>query len=115
MRVAIVGSGAIGSYYGARLADAGYEVHFLLRSDYEYVAAHGMEVQSVHGDFVLPKISAYRSTDEIGPVELVIVAWKTTSNHLAEQIISPLLGVETKILTLQNGLGNVEHLGVISL
>jgi len=111
MKIAIVGAGAIGSYYGARLAAAGNDVRFLLRSDYEHVKKNGLCVKSVHGDFELPQVSAYQSSEEIGEVDLIIVAWKTTSNQLADKIISPMLGPETKILTLQNGLGNVECFG----
>lgn len=109
-RIAIVGTGAIGGYYGARLAQSGLDVNFLLRSDFEHVSEHGLNVESVAGDFRLPKVQCARETAEIGPVDLVIVAWKTTSNHLAESVIQPLLDDETKILTLQNGLGNCEWL-----
>ena len=111
MKIAIVGAGAVGSYYGARLAAAGHHVHFLLRSDFDHVSQHGMEVKSVDGDFSLETINCSRTSEEIGEVELVIVAWKTTSNHHAKEIISPLIGVHTRILTLQNGLGNVEWYG----
>jgi 2-dehydropantoate 2-reductase len=110
-RIAIVGSGAVGSYYGARLAQAGEDVTFLLRSDYTQVKQHGFEVRSVAGDFHLENVQCAQSTEEIGEVDLVIVAWKSTSNHLAEEVIRPLVGEKTAILTLQNGLGNCELLG----
>ena len=100
----------MGSYYGARLAQAGEDVIFLLRADYEHVKEHGLEVRSVAGDFHLDDVQCARSSAEIGPVDLVIVAWKTTSNAMALEVISPLLGRDTAILTLQNGLGNCEHL-----
>lgn len=109
-RIAIVGTGAIGGYYGARLAHAGLDVTFLLRSDYDHVREHGLNVQSIAGDFHLPQVQCARDSREIGPVDLVIVAWKTTSNHLAESVIRPLLHASTQILTLQNGLGNCELL-----
>ena len=109
-RIAIVGSGAVGSYYGARLAQAGHDVTFLLRSDYEVVSQSGLEVRSVAGDFTLPEVQCARSAEEIGPVDLVIVAWKATANPVAQKVISPLLEPETAILTLQNGLGNCEYL-----
>lgn len=113
MRIAVVGAGAIGSYYGARLAQAGHEVHFLLRSDYEHVLVNGLVVKSVHGDFGLPKVHAHQSSHSIGSADLVIVAWKATSNHLYEEVITPLVGKNTQILTLQNGLGNVEALSAL--
>ena len=109
-RIAIVGSGAIGGYYGARLAQAGMEVIFLLRSDYEHISEHGLKVSSVAGDIRLPEVRCATASAEIGPVDLVIVAWKATSNSYYDEVISPLLHRQTLILTLQNGLGNVEEL-----
>jgi len=109
-RVAIVGAGAIGGYYGGRLAHAGYDVTFLLRRDYDHVSQHGFQIKSVDGDFDLPEVSCARSSQEIGPVDLVVVAWKTTANSQYKEVITPLLHDETVILTLQNGLGNCEAL-----
>lgn len=109
-RIAIVGAGAVGSYYGARLAQAGEDVIFLLRSDYDQVREHGMEVRSVAGDLHLDDVQCARSSEEIGEVDLVIMAWKATSNAMVKKVISPLLGERTAILTLQNGLGNCELL-----
>jgi 2-dehydropantoate 2-reductase len=111
--VAIVGSGAIGLYYGARLTANGEDVRFLLRSDYDTVLRDGIRVDSVAGDFHLPNVQAFRSPAEIGPVDLVIVAWKTTSNHLLGEVLPPLLHEGTQVLTLQNGLGNCEELAAI--
>ena len=109
-RVAVVGAGAIGCYYGARLVQAGCHVDFLLRSDYDHVAEHGLKITSVDGDFDLPKVRCHRQVHEIGCVDLVIIAWKTTSNHLFQEVVSPLLHEDTQILTLQNGLGSVDEL-----
>lgn len=109
-RVAIVGAGAVGSYYGARLAESGMDVTFLLRSDHDHVKEHGFQIQSVAGDFDLPDVQCARSSEEIGEVDLVIIAWKTTSNEHYKKVIAPLLHAETQIITLQNGLGNVEEL-----
>jgi 2-dehydropantoate 2-reductase len=111
--VAIVGSGAVGLYYGARLAAAGEDVRFLLRSDFAAISRDGLKVASVHGDFDLPKVKAYRSAAEIGPVDLVIVAWKATSNDQLAAVLPPLLHTNTQVLTLQNGLGNCESLAAI--
>ena len=106
----MVGAGAIGLYYGARLAAAGNEVRFLLRSDYDTVKREGIRVESVAGDLHLKEVKAYLTPAEIGPVDLVIVAWKTTSNDLFEEVLPPLLHEHTQVLTLQNGLGNCERL-----
>ena len=111
--VAIVGSGAIGLYYGARLAANGEDVRFLLRSDYDTVVRDGIRVESVAGDLHLKEVQAFRSPAEIGPVDLVIVAWKTTSNHLLGEVLPPLLHDDTQVLTLQNGLGNCEQIAEI--
>ena len=109
-KVAVVGAGAVGSYYGARLAQAGVDVTFLLRSDYKHVSRHGLKITSVHGDFELPEPKCEQRSQDIGPVDLVIIAWKTTSNNYYEEVIRPLLHDGTKILTLQNGLGSTEQL-----
>lgn len=111
--MAVVGSGAIGLYYGGRLAAAGEDVRFLLRSDYGAISRAGLKGESVHGDFELPQVQAYRTPEEIGPVDLVIVAWKATANHQLATVLMPLLHAETQVLMLQNGLGNCEELAEI--
>jgi 2-dehydropantoate 2-reductase len=112
--VAVVGSGAIGLYYGGRLAKAGEDVKFLLRSDYDVISRTGLKVESVHGDFELPHVQAFRSPEEIGPVDLVIIAWKTTANENFAKVLPPLLHSETQIVTLQNGLGNCESIAEVT-
>jgi 2-dehydropantoate 2-reductase len=112
-RIAIVGAGAVGLYYGARLALNGEDVSFLLRSDFEAVMKEGIRIESVHGDALLKPVKAFRSPEEIGPVDLVVVAWKATSNHLLDTVIPPMCHDGTQILTLQNGLGNCERLAKI--
>lgn len=112
--VAVVGSGAIGLYYGARLARAGHDVRFLMRSDFEAVSRAGLTVESIHGDFVLPQVGAFRTAEEIGPVDLVIVAWKATANDQLAMVLPPLLHAETDVLTLQNGLGNCERIAAVA-
>ncbi|MBA3963546.1 MAG: 2-dehydropantoate 2-reductase [Chthoniobacterales bacterium] len=109
-RIAVVGAGAIGSYYGGKLAQFGRNVHFLLRSDYDVVKKRGLRIRAKGGDVHIPKINAHRSTEEIGPCDLVIVAVKTTANAALPDLVRPLLGEQTMILTLQNGLGNGEFL-----
>jgi 2-dehydropantoate 2-reductase len=110
--IAIVGAGAVGGYYGARLAQHGRVVHFLLRSDYTAVKQHGLEIKSCDGDFFLPpdRLNVYDRASQMPVVDLVVVTLKTTSNHQFAELISPLLGPATCILTLQNGLGNEQSL-----
>lgn len=110
MRIAVVGAGALGLYFGAKLAQSGNDVHFLLRRDYDAIMARGLKVCSVDGDFHLPKINGYRTPEEIGTADLVIVGLKTFANHRFRELITPLVGDNTMILTLQNGLGNEEAL-----
>jgi 2-dehydropantoate 2-reductase len=115
LRIAIVGSGAIGLYYGGKLAHFGRDVHFLLRSDYDAVRRRGLRLRSKKENIHVARLHAYRSTQEIGVCDLVIVSVKTTSNSELPPLIAPLLGERTMILTLQNGLGNedflAEHFG----
>jgi 2-dehydropantoate 2-reductase len=109
MKIAVVGCGAVGSYYGAKLAHRGAEVHFLLRSDYDTVRKEGVRVQSVRGDFVVyPNCS--RAPDEVGPCDLVLIALKATANYQFPHLLPGLVGKETVLATLQNGLGNEEEL-----
>lgn len=110
--IAVIGAGAVGGYYGARLAQHGHEVHFLLRGDYKSVRRGGWVIRSCDGDFTLPpeSIHVYNDVRQMPAADLVIVALKCASNSSYEPLIRPLLKSETIILTLQNGLGNEERL-----
>jgi 2-dehydropantoate 2-reductase len=108
LRLAFVGPGAIGLFYAARLANAGAQVSLLLRSDYEAVKQRGIETRGCDPVIKLgpDRIRACRTPEELGPVDLVVVTLKTTANEQFGSLISPLLGPDTAILTLQNGLGS---------
>jgi len=110
VKIAIVGSGAVGTYYGAKLAYAGSDVHFLMRGDLSEVRRNGIFVRGEGENFRVAKINCYNSTKEIGACNLVIVAVKTTSNADLVDLVPPLLHKKTMLLTLQNGLGNEEFL-----
>ncbi len=112
--VAVIGAGAVGTYYGGRLAQHGEDLRFLLRTDFPAIRRDGIRVSSVHGDFSLPQVRGYRTAAEIGPVDLVIVAWKATANDRLAEVLPPLLHDRTQVLTLQNGLGNCEALAAIT-
>ena len=105
MRYAIVGTGAIGGYYGAMLARAGHDVSFLLHSDYDYVSRNGLRVSSCNGDFTLPDVKAFRSTADMEPADVVLVCLKTTNNHLLKKLLPPLLHQHTIVILIQNGIG----------
>ncbi|NEO84490.1 MAG: putative 2-dehydropantoate 2-reductase [Spirulina sp. SIO3F2] len=104
-RYAVVGTGAIGGYYGACLQRAGFEVHFLLRSDYDWVREQGLRIDSVYGDFVLSQVNAYVDPAAMPQCDGVIIALKSTQNAQLVQILPPLIGPHTTIVLLQNGLG----------
>ena len=110
MQIAIVGAGAMGGLYGAFLAHAGYNVHFLMRRDYEAVKSSGLTVKSYLGDFHLDKVNCYRRVDDIGKVDLVFIGLKTTANRYYRELITPVMGPNTRVLTAQNGLGNENQL-----
>lgn len=107
--IAVVGSGSVGCYYGARLAVKN-DVSFLMRRDLDAVREKGLTIHSVAGDFHLDEVKAFATTAEIGPVDLVIIALKTTANESLPALVSPLLKPGTILLTLQNGLGNENFL-----
>jgi 2-dehydropantoate 2-reductase len=112
MKIAVVGCGAVGSFYGAKLCRTGHEVHFLLRSDYDVVRREGVLVRSIHGDFRVRPRSAARP-EEIGVSELVLIGLKTTANDQFPLFLPRLVGPDTAVMTLQNGLGNEERLARI--
>ena len=109
MKIAVVGCGAVGSYYGGMIARRGHDVHFLLRSDYDAVSRKGLSVRSPRGDFHIHPLCA-RRPEEIGASELVLIGLKTTANDQFARLLPPLVSPRTAIVTLQNGLGNEEKL-----
>lgn len=110
MKIAILGAGALGCYYGARLQESGQDVSFIVRSEYDYLKKHGLEVKSLHGDISLPHVKVCRDSAEVGPVDLVVVAWKSTANAGFAKALPPLMGPDTVVVTLQNGMGNAEEI-----
>ncbi len=105
MRYAVIGTGAVGGYYGGRLANAGHDVHFLLHSDYDYIKQNGLQIDSCNGSFHLDSPNIYRSTADMPKADVVIVALKTTRNQLLKELLPPLLHSETLVLLIQNGIG----------
>lgn len=105
-RYAILGAGALGGYYGARLAHAGDDVHFLLRSDYDHVAQRGLTVESIEGDFSIPadRIHAYRDAADMPPCNVVCVCLKTTDNHALNGLLPKVLSDDGHVVMIQNGL-----------
>jgi len=113
-KVAIVGAGAIGMYYGAKLAFAGTDVRFLMRSDLATVRARGsLLLHEKNGATELRPVAAFGLPEEIGPVDLVIVTLKTTANDELARLLPPLIHSHTVLFTLQNGLGSDEQLAAL--
>lgn len=105
LKYAVIGTGAIGGYYGGKLANAGQDVHFLFRSDYEQVRECGLRVNSVSGDFLLNPVNAYSSTEDMPLCDVVLVSLKTTANHLLPELLKPILHCNSLVVLIQNGWG----------
>ena len=105
MRYGIIGTGAIGGYYGAKLAHAGQEVHFLLHSDYEYVKQHGLQVDSCDGSFHLDDVNAYQHAEDMPQCDVVLVGLKSVNNEKLQSLLPPLLHAHTLVVLIQNGIG----------
>ena len=105
MRYGIIGTGAIGGYYGAKLAHAGQEVHFLLHSDYEYVKQHGLQVDSCDGSFHLDNVNVYQHAGDMPQCDVVLVGLKSVNNNKLQSLLPPLLHDKTLVVLIQNGIG----------
>ena len=105
MTYSVIGMGAIGGYYGGRLAHAGLDVHFLSHSDYAYVVERGLQVDSCEGSFHLPHIHAYHSSEDMPQSGVVVVGLKSVNNHLLPELLAPLIKEDTVVVLIQNGIG----------
>jgi 2-dehydropantoate 2-reductase len=103
---AVIGTGALGGFYGAKLQAAGLDVHFLVNSDYQHVKEFGLMIQSKDGDFRLPSVQAYNQSSQMPRCDVVLVCLKTTHNHLLPAILPDLVKPDSIVIVLQNGLGN---------
>ena len=110
MKIAVVGTGAIGSFYGGKLAHGGRNVHFLLRSGFAKIKRSGIRICGKKENFHIARVKAHETADVIGPCDLVMIALKATNNEALLQLIPPLLHPRTILLTLQNGLENEDFL-----
>ncbi len=110
MTYSIIGTGAIGGYYGGRLMKAGRQVRFLLHSDYAYVKEHGLQIDSCDGSFHLDDVDAYDNTQNMPESDVVVVCLKSTNNHLLKQLLTPIVRENTIVVMIQNGIGIEEDL-----
>ena len=114
MKFAILGSGAVGGYFGAKLARAGQDVTFIARGAHlEAIRANGLAVKSpTLGDFHV-RAAAESDTTKIGPVDVVMVAVKAYDNATALPMLTPMIGPDTVVLTLQNGVDSVNEVAAV--
>lgn len=105
LKYAVIGTGAIGGYYGGKLARAGQDVHFLLHSDYDHVKENGLRIDSTDGNFHIPDPNAYHKTADMPVCDVILVALKSTNNALLKELLPPLLHKNTVVILIQNGLG----------
>ena len=110
LQYTVVGTGALGGFYGGKLAQAGKQVDFLFNSDYEHVKQQGLRVDSVAGDFVINPVSAYNSSNAMTKADVVLVCLKTTNNGLLKSLLEPLLHENSIVILIQNGLGIEDEL-----
>ena len=104
MRIAIFGTGGVGGYFGGRLAQAGTDVIFIARGQHLQAMRHnGLKVDSINGDFVVQNVQATEKPEEVGIVDMVLVAVKAWQVSDAAEAVKPMVGPETFVLPLQNG------------
>ena len=105
MRVAVVGVGGVGGYFGGRLAQAGIETLFVARgATLEALRTRGLRVESIHGDLLLERVQATSEPSEIGVVDAILLAVKAWQLEEAARNLGPLLGSETMVVPLENGI-----------
>ncbi len=114
MRIAAMAAGAVGGYFGARMAAAGHDVFFIARGAHlEAIEKNGLKIESVHGDLHLPKPNVTDDPKTVGPVDIVLFAIKLWDTEKAAELTRPLVGADTRVITLQNGVDSVERVAPI--
>ncbi len=115
MKILIMGTGGVGGYYGGLLAQQGNEVTFISRGSHLYAMRHeGLKVKSVHGDFHVRPVSATEDPAKAEPVDLVLFCVKTYNTDEAAEAIRPVVGPQTVVLSLQNGVDAAERIGKVA-
>jgi 2-dehydropantoate 2-reductase len=104
MRIAVMGSGGVGGYFGARLAEAGCDIAFIARGAHlAAIRERGLIVESQLGDVHLPRVRATDDPTGLGPVDLILIAVKLWDTEAAAHMVAPLVGPGTAVVSLQNG------------
>ena len=111
MRIAIVGSGGLGGYFGGRLAAAGADVSFLARGAHlQALQSSGLRIESPNGNLHLPRVTATGDASKVGPVDVVFFAVKLYDTDSALPLLPPLVGPDTVVIPFQNGVESVDML-----
>jgi len=111
MRVAVMAAGAVGGYFGARLAAAGHDVAFIARGAHrDAIRQNGLTIESALGDLHLDDVNVIDDPKQVGPVDVVVFAVKPWDTETAGEQARPLVGSNTRVITLQNGVDSVERL-----
>ena len=114
MRIAAMAAGAVGAYFGARMQAAGHEVFYIARGAHrEAIEKNGLTIESVHGNLHLPKVNVTDDPGKVGPVDVVLFAVKLWDTEKAAEQTKPLLGPNTRVVTLQNGVDSYERIAPI--
>lgn len=114
MRIAVMAAGALGGYFGARMAAAGHDVFFIARgSNLEAIKRNGFRVESVHGDLHLPQPNVTDDPAGVGPVDIILFAVKLWDSEQAARQSIPLVGANTRVIPLQNGVDSAERIAPI--
>ena len=114
MRIAVMAAGGVGGYFGARMAAAGHEVHFIARGAHlDAIRKNGLKVESTLGNLHLKDAKVTDDPAEVGPVDIVLFAVKLWDTEKAAAQAKPLIGPETRLITLQNGVDSVERIAPI--
>jgi 2-dehydropantoate 2-reductase len=107
-------AGAVGGYFGARLAAAGHDVFFIARGAHrDAIVKNGLKIESVHGDMHLAKPNVTDDPAEVGPVDIVLFAVKLWDTESAAEAARPLLGPDSRLITFQNGIDSVDRLSAV--
>jgi 2-dehydropantoate 2-reductase len=114
MKIAVMGTGGVGGYYGGLLAQHGHEINFIARGAHlKAIQDNGLQVKSIHGDFQVKPAQATDDPAQVGPVDLVLFCTKTYSTDEAVHLIKPLVAPDTTVLPLQNGIDAADRIGAV--
>ncbi len=114
MKIAAMAAGAVGGYFGARMAAAGHDVFFIARgANLEAIENNGLKIESVHGDLHLREVNVTDDPAKVGAVDIVLFAVKLWDTEKAAELARPLVGPDSRLITLQNGVDSVERISAI--